>query len=98
MTLEELVDKAINDAMLKNDSKDEDIEKRKPKPFRYLTDEEIKKEFSIQNLGPASVMKTNQTPIIIENDINIISLGNVNAIENVINRHHKIRMMKEKME
>ena len=98
MTLEELVDKAINDAMLKNDSKDEDIEKRKPKPFRYLTDDEVRKEFSIQNLGPASVMKTTLTPTIIENDVTIISLGDVNTIENVIKRHQKIRMLKNNQE
>ena len=98
MTLEDLVDKAINEAILKSESKDEDIEKRKPKPFRYLTDEEIKKELSINSFGPASVMKSNHTPMVIKNDINIISLGDVNAIENIISRHQKIRMIREKME
>lgn len=98
MTLDELVDKAINDAIQKNESKDQDIERRRPKPFRYLTDEEVKKELSIQNLGPASIMKTAYTPLTIENDISIISLGDVNTIENVIQRHKKIRMLRKNQE
>ena len=44
-TIEDLVDRTINEAIVKRNIEDDEVQKRKPKPFRYLTDkEEIKAE------------------------------------------------------
>ena len=48
-TVEESIEKVINQSLSKNDLSDDEIKKRRPKPFRYITDEEeIKKELDAE--------------------------------------------------
>jgi len=55
-TIEELVDRAIDEVLSREEKPDEDIKKRKPKPFRYLTGEEAQAELANQTTQ-ISVMK-----------------------------------------
>ncbi|MGF3555131.1 MAG: hypothetical protein ACQXXF_07705 [Thermoplasmatota archaeon] len=95
-TIEDLVDRLINESMLKNDIEDDEVKKRKPKPFRYLTDkEEIKAE--LEKIATVSVMKTSNAPKIFDSSrIAILGLGDVKTIESVLKKHEISRKFKEK--
>lgn len=85
-SFDELINRAIDEAINRFESSDEEIKKRKPKPFRYITDqEEIKKELDVSNRK--TVMKGPNEPKIIDNDWQILSLGDNETIENVVRRH-----------
>jgi hypothetical protein len=90
-TIEDLVDRTINEAMLRHEIEDDDVKKRKPKPFRYLTDkEEMKAE--LEKIAPVSVMKSPNAPRIIDDSrLTILGLGDIQAIENVIKKHEVSR-------
>jgi hypothetical protein len=95
-TIDELVDKAIDEVLAKSDKDSEDIKKRKPKPFRYLTnDEEIQAELSPEDETPVSVMQESSTTKIVKNQLAIIGLGDVDTIENVIRKHEASRKFKK---
>jgi hypothetical protein len=72
----------------------EDVKKRKPKPFRYLTKEEIKVELREQS-EKITTMKEPKTQIF-DNKIAILGLGDIEKIENVIMRHQASRKFKGK--
>lgn len=96
-TVDELVDKAIDEALAKFDKDSEEIKKRKPKPFRYITgQEEIKAELTTEEETPVSVMKEPTTAEIVEDKLAILGLGDVQAIENVIRKHEASRKFVEK--
>lgn len=85
-SFDELIDRAIDEAINRSESSDEEIKKRKPKPFRYITEQgEIKKELDVSNRK--TVMKNPNEPKIIDNDWQILSLGDNETIENVVRRH-----------
>ena len=85
-SIEELVDRTI-DEILKNKGKPEDeIKKRQPKPFKYLSDEEIQIELT-NSLSRFSVMKDDSRPNIVDDRFCIIGLGDVETIENVLKKH-----------
>lgn len=94
-TIEDLVDRTINEAMLRHEIEDDDVKKRKPKPFRYLTDkEEMKAE--LEKIATVSVMKSPNAPRVIdESRLTILGLGDIQAIENVIKKHETSRKFKE---
>jgi len=94
-TIEDLVDRTINEAMVKHDIEDDDVKKRKPKPFRYLTDkDEIKAE--LEKVATFSVMKApTASKVIDESRLTILGLGDIQAIENVIRKHEISRKFKE---
>jgi hypothetical protein len=84
--IEELVDRTI-DEILKNKGKPEDeIKKRQPKPFKYLSDEEIQIELT-NSLSRFSVMKDDSRPNIADDRFCILGLGDVETIENVLKKH-----------
>jgi hypothetical protein len=90
--VDELVDKAIDEALVKSGKDVEEIKKRKPKPFRYITDkEEIQAELTSEEVTPVTVMKEHTTAEIIEDKLAILGLGDVEAIENVIRKHEASR-------
>jgi len=96
-TVDELVDKAIDEALARAGRDSEDIKKRKPKPFRYLTDEkEIQAELTPEEETPPSVMKEPTAPKIIEDEFAILGLGDVDTIENVLRKHEASRKFREK--
>jgi len=92
-TIEELVDRLISGI----DDRDE-IKKRKPKQpsFRYLTDEDEIKEVLTENQTPdASVMQKSPKIKIVDEQLAVIGLGNVEKIENIIQRHQASRKFKK---
>ena len=94
--VDELVDKAIDEALAKAGRDIEEIKKKRPQPFRYLTnEEEIQAELSQQET-PASVMNESPTAKIVQDQLAILGLGDVDTIENVIKRHEATRKFKEK--
>ena len=92
-TIDELVDKAIDDYLEKSDT-EEEIKRRKPKPFRYLKKEEIQAELSPEESAPISVMKEPTTPQITDDDHAILGLGDLETIENVLKKHGASRKFK----
>jgi hypothetical protein len=96
MSDEDEIDKAIDEAINKVIPDQEEVKKRKPKPFRYLTDsDEIKAELSQEKVTPPSVMKSPDQPKIIENDIFIVGMGDIETIENIIRKHEMSRKFKD---
>ena len=85
-SIEELVDRAIDEAIEKSDN-EEELKKRKPKPFRYLNKEEIQDELSPEEQVSISVMKESTTPQIVEDNYAILGLGDIETIENVLKKH-----------
>ena len=94
-TIEDLVDKTLNEAMVKHEIEDDDVKKRKPKPFRYLTDkEEIKAE--LEKVATFSVMKAPNAPKVFDDSrITILGLGDTQTIENVIKKHEISKKFRE---
>ncbi len=84
-SLEELLDRAINEILTREEKPNEDIKKRKPKPFRYLTDEEAQAELAKQSIQ-LSVMKEESKPKIFEDKFCILGLGDIETIENVLKK------------
>jgi hypothetical protein len=94
-TVEESIDRVINQALSKNDLSDDEIKKRRPKPFRYLTDEdEIKKELEAEQ--QETVMRGPDQPNISANQWQTLGLGDMQTIESVIQKHQMSRKFKEK--
>ncbi len=95
-TVDELVEKAIDEALARSEKDSDDIKKKKPKPFRYLTDEEeIQAELTPEEITPVSVMQESPTAKIVEEKLAVLGLGDVETIENVIKRHEASRRFKE---
>ena len=95
-TVDEMVDKLIDEALARSELDSEDVKKRKPKPFRYITDEkEIQAELAS---GPAPVSVMTEKPVadIVEEKLAVLGLGDVEAIENVLRRHEASRKFREK--
>jgi hypothetical protein len=94
-TVEESTEKVINQVLSKNDLSDDEIKKRRPKPFRYITDEdEIKKELD-DELDKTVMIDTGQ-PNITANQWKILGFGDMQTIESVIQKHQITRRFKEK--
>ena len=97
-TIDELVDRVIDDVLNKSDKDTTDeMKKRRPKPFRYLTDqEEIKAELTSEEAVPVSVMKEPTTAKIVDEKLAVLGLGDVDKIENIIRKHQASRKFIEK--
>lgn len=71
----------------------EEIEKRKPKPFRYITDiNEINEELT-DPLSKCTVMVDEQTTSekLRDNFENALGVGDIDIVEQVLKRHKKKR-------
>ncbi len=92
---DELIDRAIDEALTRAESRDEEIKKRKPKPFRYLTDkEDIQAELTREETTPVSFMEDSPAVKIVEDKLAVLGLGDVETIENVIRKHQASRKFK----
>ena len=93
-TIEDLVDRTINEALVKHDIEDDEVKRRKPKPFRYITDkDEMKAE--LDKVATFSVMKAPDAPKVIDDSrLAILGLGDIQTIENVIRKHEISRKFK----
>lgn len=93
--VDDLVDKAIDEVISRAEARDEDIKKRKPKPFRYLTDnEDIKAELTKEEIVPVTIMEDTPAAKIVQDKLAILGLGDVETIENVIKKHQASRKFK----
>ena len=93
-TIDDMVDKLI-DEVLESTDKDE-LKKRRPKPFRYLTDKEFDNQIYQEKEITPSVMKSPDQPKIVEKSIFIAGMGDTHTIENVIRKHEVSRKFKDK--
>ena len=93
--VEELVDKAIDEVIARAESRDDEIKKRKPKPFRYITDkDDIQAELTKDENSNVTVMADASAARIVEDKLAILGLGDVETIENVIKKHQASRKFK----
>ena len=93
--VDELVDKAIDEVIAKDESRDDEIKKRKPKPFRYLTDkDDIQAELTKDENSHVTVMGDAPAARIVEDKLAVLGLGDVETIENVIKKHQASRKFK----
>jgi hypothetical protein len=92
---DEIINRAIDEVIAQSESRDEEIKKRKPKPFRYLTDkEDIQAELSRDEFTPISVMEEPSIAKIVDDKLAVLGLGDVETIENVIRKHQASRRFK----
>ena len=88
--IEELVDRLLTSL-----DADEEIKKRRPKPFRYITDKnEIQTVLSERNQQEITVMKTSARHKIVDEQLAVVGLGNVETIENILRKHQASRKLK----
>jgi len=92
-SIEELVDRLLTGT----DSID-DLKRRRPKQpsFRYLRDKDEIQAALSENLmqEDVSVMKTKEVLKIVDENLAIVGVGNVEAIENIIQKHQASRKIK----
>ena len=87
------VDELVDEIIKNQDGKNE-IKKRKPKPFRYLTDEkEIHLELFNQE-KEISVMKNPNKKELFNEKIFQVGMGDVQKIEDIIKKHEVSRKIK----
>jgi hypothetical protein len=94
-TIEELVDRAIDEVLSKQNGPGDDLKKRRPRPFRYLTGEEAQIELENQ-MQQFSVMKEDLSPKILEDKFCVLGMGDISTIENVLKKHEASRLFKNK--
>ena len=94
-SIEELLDRAIDEVLSKNKKPEEDIKKRRPKPISYLTRDRTQTEFANQETQ-ISMMKEESKPEIVEDKLFILGLGDVEVIENVLKKHEVSKITKDK--
>ena len=93
--IEELVDRAIDEVLSRQDGPGDDLKKRRPRPFRYLTGEEAQTE--LENLAAqVSVMKEESRPKIVDDKFCILGMGDVSTIENVLKKYEGSKIIKNK--
>lgn len=93
MSINNLVDEAIDEIIAKSE-KNDDLKKRKPKQpsFRYLTNDEIKEELEKTDIEHVSVMKSADEPKIVADDVFALGVGgDLHTVEEIINRHQTSR-------
>lgn len=92
ISIEELVDR-----LLSVDGA-EDLKKRRPKQpsFRYLRNKDEIQAALSENIAQedVSVMKTREVLKIVDEDLAIVGVGNVEAIENILQKHQASRRIK----
>ena len=86
------IDELVDEIIVKNQDENKEIKKRKPKPFRYLRDDEIKSElFDNEKL---TIMKNPIKKEIYNKEIFQLSMGDKKTIENIIKKHEYSRKIK----
>ena len=92
---DEIINRAIDEVIARTESRDEELKKRKPKPFRYLTDkEDIQAELSRDEFTTISTMEEPSAAKIVDDKLAVLGLGDVETIENVIKKHQASRQFK----
>lgn len=82
------IDEPIDMAELGED----DIKKRRPKPFRYIANErEIQEELEIDKTPQFTLMKVSDEAKITMNEGRLANLENAEKIEDIIKKHEGLR-------
>jgi len=90
-SIDEIVDRIINETLKEEDKKN------KIKPFRYLTnEEEIQAEINDLKITRISVMKVPEAAKFVDGETCLAGLGDIQTIENVIRKHEVSRKFKDK--
>lgn len=94
MPLENNIEKLV-DRLLTSLDTDEEIKKRRPKPFRYVTDKkEIQALLSEGIQQDVTVMKTTSRHEIVDEHLAVVGIGNIEVIENIIRKHQVSRKIR----
>jgi hypothetical protein len=90
MSIEEPIDKIENNK--------EEMEKRKPKPFRYVNNEDEIENKLITEEDTFSVMRTEVGNVSLDSENQVIrsNVENVGKIEDIIKKHEEIRKLEKK--
>lgn len=94
MSINNLVDEAIDDIIAKSEKNDEELKKRRPKQpsFRYLTNDEIKEELEKADIERITIMKSATAPKIVADDVFTLSIGgDMQTVEDIIKRYQASR-------
>ena len=71
---------------------EDDIKKRRPKPFRYIDNErDIQEELEIDKTPQFTLMRTSDETEITMNEERLANLENAEKIEDIIKKHEGIR-------
>lgn len=95
MPLEENIEELV-DRLLTSLETDEEIKKRKPKPFRYVTDKKEIQELLSESetttqQDTTTVMRTTGKHKIVDEHLAVVGIGDVETIENIIRKHQVSR-------
>jgi hypothetical protein len=95
MSSDEDAHKLIDNANAKVEPIEDDIKKRRPKPFRYLTnDQEIESALFEEKTAANTIMTRPEKIKVVDDQLAIMGLGDVETIENVIRKHEASRKIK----
>ena len=84
----EMTKKPENTAI--NNSDEDDLEKRRPKPFRYIKNlSEISDDNEILSTTTMSTNSEDMVKKLMEQFDSVVGIGDVNAIERVLQKHEK---------
>lgn len=95
-SVDEKVDRAIEEALIRSDKENEDIRRKRPKPFRYLTDPKEIKDLLNSDEPSVSIMEKSPAAKIYDEKVAILGLGDTDTIENIIKRHEASRSFVKK--
>ena len=95
MGIYQSIDELVDEILIKNNESEtnKDIKKRKPKPFRYLSEKEVASELFNQD-SSISVMKNPDKNVIFNEDIFQLSMGDTKTIEDIIRKHEVSRKIR----
>lgn len=99
MTDDELIDRAIDEAISRATDTEEEIKKKRAKQpsFRYLSDEESRVELDKENIEHISIMTPPETPKVTVDDFFILGMGgDIHKIEDIVRRHKESKKFIEK--
>ena len=83
---------SIDDPIDMTELGEDEIKKRRPKPFRYIDNErEIQEELEIDKTPQFTLMKVSDEAKITMNEGRLANLENAEKIEDIIKKHEGIR-------
>jgi len=94
MGLYESIDDLVDEILNKSQEKPDGIKKRRPKPFRYINDENEIKSILSEEEKQTTFMKNPNKKELFNEEIFKVSMGDKKTIEDVIKKHEVSRKIK----
>jgi len=91
MPTDETVDELIDKIIKRHETSDNEIKKRKTKPFRYIDEDELQSMLKEDEIGPFTVMKLPEEAKMVDGKECLAGLGDADTIESIIKRHEEIK-------